>query len=347
MRRNLSVVLGSQQFGLIVVILFLGLILTLFAGSHQDRATGQMVNNFLNGPTLMQVATFASFFAIMAVGMTMVIITTGIDLSVGSTYAMAGVLTAMLLQKMYPVIGDPNPGAVWIAALSCSGIGLLAGIINGVLITSLNVHPFIITLGTMWIFRGVAFVLSGAQSILVPTSLTGFAKARLGMAEGLTPVPVIAMLVIAVLGWIFLTKTVAGRRIFAVGGNLTASQYSGVPINRILIAVYAISGLAAGIAAFFAASYFGATQSADAQGYELYVIASAVVGGASLAGGKGSAISAMLGALLISLIQQAIRTLHINQEYEWIIIGCAIIIAVVLDRVSARVGAARLTQSRG
>ncbi|MFN3683266.1 MAG: ABC transporter permease [Fimbriimonadaceae bacterium] len=346
MRRALSVILGSQQFGLVAVILLLGTILTLFGGSHEDRATGQMVNNFLNPQTLMQVATFASFFAIMAVGMTMVIITTGIDLSVGSTYALSGVLTAMALSKMYPIVTQPAPGAVWVAMGLCLGIGLAAGLLNGFLITALGVHPFIITLGTMWIFRGVAFVLSNALSILVPTSLTQFAKAPLGFAQGVTPVPVIAMLIVAVAGWLFLTRTVTGRRIFAVGGNLTASQYSGVPIKRILVIVYAVSGLTAGIAAFLAMSYFGSAQSADAQGYELYVIASAVVGGASLAGGKGSAISAMLGALLISLIQQAIRTLKINQEYEWIIIGCAIIIAVVLDRVSARVGSARLTQGR-
>jgi ribose transport system permease protein len=154
-------------------------------------------------------------------------------------------------------------------------------------------------------------------------------------------VPIIVMVVVAVVGAVFLGKTVAGRRIFAVGGNIEASRYSGVPINRILIAVYAISGLTAGIAAFMAASYYGSVGSADGTGKELYVIAATVVGGASLAGGKGSAVSAMLGALLIALLQQSISTLKIAQEYEWIIIGCAIIIAVVLDRVSARAGASR------
>ena len=123
---------------------------------------------------------------------------------------------------------------------------------------------------------------------------------------------------------------------FAVGGNAEASRFSGLPLGRIKIGVFVISGLTAGLAAFMGASFYGSASCADATGYELYVIASAVVGGASLSGGKGSAVSAMLGALLIVLIRQSIRTLHFDQNYEWIIIGCAIIIAVVLDQASAR-----------
>jgi len=342
MRRNLLALLGSQQFGLLVVILLLGVVLTLFAGTHTHRVTGAEVNNFLNAATLMQVATFASFFAIMAVGVTMVIITGGIDLSVGSTYALAGVLSAMLLRDL-GLTGGP---AIGVGIVVCCGLGTLCGLANGVMITSLGVHPFIITLGTMWIYRGVAYVSSRAESILVPSSLTEFAKANLGLGKQLYPVPMLVMVVVAICGWMFLTKTVSGRRVFAVGGNLEAARYSGVRINRVLIAVYTISGLTAGIAAFVAVGYFGAASSADATGYELYVIASAVVGGASLAGGKGNAISAMLGALLIALMQQSIRTLHFDQKYEWIIIGFAIIVAVVLDRVSARLGSKRLLQMK-
>lgn len=343
MRRNLLVLVGSQQFGLLVVIVALGVVLTVFAGTHTNRATGAEVNNFLNAATLMQVATFASFFAIMAVGVTMVIITAGIDLSVGSTYALAGVLSAMVLRDL----GLTGGSAIWVGILVCCGLGTMCGFANGVMITSLGVHPFIITLGTMWVYRGIAFVTSRAESILVPSSLTDLAKANLGLGKQLYPVPMLVMLAVAVCGWLFLTKTVSGRRVFAVGGNVEAARYSGVRIERVLIAVYTISGLTAGFAAFIAAGYFGAASSADATGYELYVIASAVVGGASLAGGKGSAISAMLGALLIALMQQSIRTLHFDQKYEWIIIGCAIIIAVVLDRASARLGSKRLLQAKG
>jgi ribose transport system permease protein len=136
-----------------------------------------------------------------------------------------------------------------------------------------------------------------------------------------------------------------GRHIFAFGGNLEASRFAGLRLSRIQIGVFAVSGLTAGFAAFLGASFYGSTSSADAQGYELYVIASAVVGGASLIGGRGSALGAMFGAILIVLIRQSIRTLHFDQNYEWIVIGCAIIIAVVVDQWSARLTAARLSRA--
>jgi len=156
-------------------------------------------------------------------------------------------------------------------------------------------------------------------------------------------VPMIVMIVVAVVGGIYLMHTVGGRRVFAVGGNSEASRFSGVPIGRVKIAVFVLSGLTAGLAAFMGASFYGSASCSDATGYELYVIASAVVGGASLSGGKGSAAGALLGAVLIVLIRQSIRTLHFDQNYEWIIIGCAIIIAVVLDQASARFTVRRLS----
>jgi ribose transport system permease protein len=138
-----------------------------------------------------------------------------------------------------------------------------------------------------------------------------------------------------------------GRHIFAFGGNIEASRFAGLALGRIQLGVFAVSGLTAGLAAFLGASLYGSASSGDAQGYELYVIASAVVGGASLIGGKGSAVGAMLGALLIVLIRQSIRTLHFDQNYEWIVIGCAIIVAVVIDRWSAGMTTRRLSRSAG
>jgi len=170
-------------------------------------------------------------------------------------------------------------------------------------------------------------------------------KASLGLGGGLYPVPMLSMILMTVLGIIYLTRTTMGRRIFAFGGNLEASRFAGLSLSRIQIGVFAVSGLTAGLAAFLGAGFYGSVSSGDAQGYELYVIASAVVGGASLIGGKGSAVGAMLGALLIVLIRQSIRTLHFDQNYEWIVIGCAIIIAVVIDQWSTRMAARRLTQA--
>jgi ribose transport system permease protein len=336
--------LASQQAGLVLVMLLLGTVLTVFAGSHVDNATGQTVNNFLNGHTLIQTATDASFFAIMAVGATVVIISGGIDLSVGSVYALAGVTMAMWLRARGPA-GDVS--TVLLAVAICLGVGLLCGLANGLMVIGLGVHPFIITLGTMWVLRGIAFVASKAESILVPSALTRVAKASLGLAASLYPVPMLTMLGVTVLGAIYLKRTVMGRHVFAVGGNAEASRFSGLSLGRVKTGVFVISGLAAGLAAFLGAAFYGSASCADATGYELYVIASAVVGGASLNGGRGSAESATLGALLIVLIRQSIRTLHFDQNYEWIIIGCAIVVAVVLDQQSARLSALRWKKAAG
>jgi ribose/xylose/arabinose/galactoside ABC-type transport system permease subunit len=335
LRRTLT----SPQAGLVLVILLLGAVLSAFAGSHLDPRSGQVVNNFLNSYTLIQTATDASFFAIMAVGATIVIISGGIDLSVGSVYALAGVTTAMVLRAL----GPTDPAAAVAVGLAVSlGIGLACGAVNGGLVVGLGVHPFIITLGTMWIVRGIAFVTSNAESILLPRSLTSVVKASLGLGESLYPVPMLVMVLVSVIGTIYLMQTVGGRRVFAVGGNEEASRFSGVPIGRVKVSVFVLSGLTAGLAAFMGAAFYGSASCGDATGYELYVIASAVVGGASLSGGKGSAAGALLGALLIVLIRQSIRTLHLDQNYEWIIIGCAIIVAVVLDQASARFTVRRL-----
>ena len=335
-------VLRSQQLGLVLVLLVLGTTLTLAAGSHVDPQSGKVVNNFLNTYTLIQMATDASAFAIMGVGATLVIIAGGIDLSVGAIYALAGVAMAMVLRAAGPM--DPV-ATVFLGLGTCLAVSLLCGLANGVMVIGLKVHPFIITLGTMWILRGVAFVISRAESILVPPALTAVAKAPLGLGTALYPVPLLCMLAVTAIGALYLSRTVMGRHVFAIGGNPEASRFSGLNVPRITLGVFVISGLLAGAAAFLGAAFYGSATSSDANGYELYVIASAVVGGASLSGGRGSAISAMLGALLIVTMRQAIRTLHLDQNYEWIIIGTALIVAVVLDQRGSRLLAGRLSAS--
>jgi ribose transport system permease protein len=327
--KTLRRIFHSQQAGLLLVIIGLGTVLATCS------------KTFMNANTLLQTATDASFFGIMAIGATMVIISGGIDLSIGSVYALSGVTMAMVLRSMVAT----SPGMTVLTGVAvCMGIGLLCGMVNGLLVVGLKVHPFIITLGSMWVLRGISFVTSKAESILVPDSLTQTVKASLGLPKTLSPIPMIVMVVVTILGGIFLTKTVAGRHVFAVGGNAESSRYAGLRLGRVLVIVYAIAGLTAGIAAFVGSAYYGAASCADAQGYELYVIASAVVGGASLIGGKGNALGAMLGAILITLIRQSIRTLHFDQNYESIIIGCAIVIAVVIDQTSSRLAAKRLAQ---
>ena len=342
-RSWLRSLLRSPQLGLLGVLVALSVVLTLTAGSHVDALTGRTVNNFLNKYTLLQMATDASGFAIMGVGATIVIIAGGIDLSVGAVYAVSGVTMAMVLRA----VGPMGPVAtVALGLATCISVSLMCGLANGIMVIGLGVHSFIITLGTMWILRGLAFVTSHAESIILPGRLTNVVRAQMGLGEGLYPVPMLVMFVVTALGAVYLSRTVMGRHVFAVGGNPEASRYAGLNVKRVTLGVFVLSGLSAGIAAFLGAGFYGSSTSSDANGYELYVIASAVVGGASLSGGKGSAVSAMLGAMLIVVIRQAIRTLHLDQNYEWIIVGTAMILAVVIDQSGTRLMSRRLTAGR-
>lgn len=344
MRATLKRLTNSSESGLIIILLLLGAGLTKFGPTHVDFQTGRTVSNFLSADNLLLIATSASFFAIMAVGMSAVIVSGGIDLSIGSIYALCGVTMALVLHGMKP--GAAPLQVIVVGFAACVGVGILCGLLNGVAIRALDVHPFIITLGTLWIYRGVAFVLSQGQSILLPQPLVDFAKAGLGLKGGLHPVPLLAMTLAAVAGSIYMVKTPYGRRIFAVGGNMEASRYAGLPINRILIGVYTLAGLCGGVAAFLGNAYYGAASCGDATGYELFVIAAAVVGGASLSGGKGSALGAVLGAIVIEVIRESIQILHLDTNYEQIIVGCAIVVAVVLDRLGAKLRERRLVAAR-
>jgi ribose/xylose/arabinose/galactoside ABC-type transport system permease subunit len=359
-----------QESGLLVVILVLGALLTSFSGTVRapvfsiapdgtrqrvfiTDAAGERVpavmerNKFLNAQNLAQLAKDTSFIAVMAVGMCMVIISAGIDLSVGSIYALASVLGALAFRHF----GPDGPGAstpawqgVALGSLACVGSAALCGLANGGLIVSLRVHPFIITLGTMAILRGIAFVATKGQSVggFPPLFREMVRKETEG---GLSLVPLGVMLAVLFVGWIFLNRLAAGRRVYAVGGNELASRFSGIRVERVKLGVYLISGLAAGVSALIALGYYGSASSGDGQGYELSVIAAAVVGGASLTGGRGTALGAVLGALIIQMISSGIVILGIEQSYSQIIIGFVIIAAVVLDNVSTWLSQRRLTRA--
>jgi ribose/xylose/arabinose/galactoside ABC-type transport system permease subunit len=351
--------------GLILAIVVLGLLLAVFGGSVQlpkfqnnaegkpervmtTNADGQKVpafvtvNKFFNPKTLVQIAKDTSFFAIMAVGMTFVIITGGIDLSVGATYALASVCGALVLNQMGSSGGIAG---VLLGILVTIGIGLLGGLVNGSMIVAFQVHPFIITLGTMAIYRGIAFVQTNGQSIgEFPESFRTFVRQEF---NGLSLVPLLVMIVVMIVGGIFLSKMALGRKIYAIGGNETASRYSGIRVGGVKILVYAISGLTAGIAAVLSLGYYGAGSSGDGQGYELNVIAAAVVGGASLVGGKGTALGALLGAVILQMISNGLVILNIPQNYSQIVIGLVVIAAVLFDQFNAWLANRRLLAKTG
>ena len=312
---------------------------------YRERA----VNKFLDLDNLFLQLVFCSFIAIMAVGITAVIAMGGIDLSIGSIYALAALFGAMSLRSLqanalglpYDSVTLPSEGgasllaALPVALLVCCGTGALCGLFNGAMIVGLRVHPFIITLGTMAAFRGLVAIPTQAQSVgSFPESFTrGFFKMSVG---GVNPVPVAIMLLVGLVGVFVLARTVLGRRVYAIGGNEVAARYAGIPVGKVKILVYTIMGALAGLSACVYLGYLGAAETNAGNGYELKVIAAAVIGGASLSGGRGSALGAILGALLVQLIDNGMLILDIDQNYNQIVMGSAIILAVVLDQLKTR-----------
>lgn len=355
--------LFAQESGLIIVILLAMLGLTVFGARNPTRQrlpdgqggwTVVEVNRFLNAENLVLLVKDASFVGVMAVGMTAVIVLAGIDLSVGSIYAFAALAGALLLRALQAHYlgvaaddavasagGAPLLIAVLAGLAACCLAGALCGAANGVMIVGLKVHPFIITLGMMAVLRGVVFVFTTGRPVMgVPESFVdGFFKAELHLHQngpGVRPVPVIVMMLVAIAGWFILTRTVLGRRLYAIGGNETAARYAGVPVGRVKIIAYTVSGMLAGLSAAMSVGYYGSASSDAGQGYELDVIAAAVIGGASLSGGRGTALGAVLGAIVIQLIRNAMLILEIDTNYTQIVMGAAIVAAVLLDQFKTR-----------
>ncbi|HEY8669170.1 MAG TPA: ABC transporter permease [Tepidisphaeraceae bacterium] len=338
-----------QEAGLVGVIVLMGLILTVFGKPVTVR--GEQVNNFFRMSNLLGgVATPMAPIAIMALGATFVIISGGIDISVGSIFALAALGGAAALQR-FPEDASAFK-SISLGLLVPSAIGLACGMLNGLLVTSLRMHPFIVTLGTMSIFRGLCNVTlpAGVKTLpytgrVLPDSFTRdfmmyYARPLL------QPIPMLLMLACVAGAWFYLMLMVAGRETYAVGGNEEAARFSGIRVGLVKLRVYALAGLLAGIAGAVSVGYFGTASANTGTGYELTVIAAAVVGGASLSGGRGTALGALLGALVIQLIEDGIPILNFDPEYKTIIIGASIIIAVAIDRMSEQLRTRRLAGRR-
>jgi ribose/xylose/arabinose/galactoside ABC-type transport system permease subunit len=342
-----------QEAGLVLVIVLLAALLTFGGGSV--TVGGREVNNFLRVDNLVpNVATTMSWIALMAVGATIVIAGGGIDISVGSIFGLAALGTAAVLQ------GFAEDASAWlvipVAAAVALGIGLLCGLINGAIVVGLRMHPFIVTLGTLTIFRGLALISVPTKSLpagdrSLPLALTSrFVSWQLLLERAdaapllIQPVPMLIMLAWVLAAWVFLSHTVGGRQVYAVGGNEEAARFSGIATSHVKLRMNALSGLSGGLAGLVSTGFYGSANTATGEGYELMVIAAAVVGGASLTGGRGTALGALLGALVIKLIDNGtyilkqinlgFATLPVSKEYSKIMIGVAIILAVAVDRFS-------------
>lgn len=280
--------------------------------------------HFLTQINLASVARQTAVINIMALGMTLVIISGGIDLSVGSTLAVAGLFGTMAVES-----GKPIPLAILIGI----GCGLLCGLVNGLLITQLRINPFIVTLGTLEAYRG--FVLVVSKGLPVHGLPDRFAFLGDGTLLGI-PLSLWILALCAVLMHFVLENTKLGRYAFAIGSNSSAAYYAGVPIKFHLTAVYALAGLLTGLAGMIEASRLMTGQPTAGQGYELQAIAAVVIGGGSLQGGEGSITGTLIGAFIMGLLSNGSDLLGINPYWQQVIIGAVIIAAVAFDQFRKR-----------
>lgn len=279
---------------------------------------------FLTANNLTSVVRQTAVFNTMALGMTIVIISGGIDLSVGSVLGLSGLVGTMALEAGSPVI----PGV-----LVGVGVGATCGFLNGLLVTRLRIPPFVVTLGAMGIYRGVALIFSNG----LPVHKIPPAFSFLGDGSLLGVPFVLWMLVIcAVAVHIVLEHTRLGRYAFAIGSNRVASLYAGIPVDFHMTAVYAIGGALTGLAGMIEASRLMTGQPTAGQGYELQAIAAVVIGGGSLNGGEGSVVGTLIGAFIMGLLSNGADLLNISNSWQQVVIGSVIILAVTLDEVRKR-----------
>lgn len=287
------------------------------------------VSAFLKSENLKNVLNQITVIAITAIGMTLVIITAGIDLSVGSLIALSAVLSAYFIRAMGGT--EASMQAMLLASAGAVAICGAVGAFSGVVIAKFKLPPFIATLGIMQIASGLAYLIAKGQSIYeIPDSYTW-----LGRGATLLTIPnaVVLMIVAYAAGHFLMTKTITGRALYAVGGNPEAARLSGVPVGRTLIFAYVISGLCAGLGGVILASQLKSGAPTYGQMYELYVIAAVVVGGTSLAGGEGNVIGTLIGALIIAVIQNGMNLTGVESYTQKVVLGGVILGAVLLDMV--------------
>lgn len=291
-------------------------------------AMSLLSGDFLTTQNLLNVGVQAAVTAILAFGVTFVIVAAGIDLSVGSVAALSATVLAWSATKE----GLP----VWLAVLLAVATGLACGVVNGLLVSYGKLPPFIATLAMLSIGRGLSLVISQGSPIPFPDSVS-----RVGdTLGGWLPVPVLVMVVMGLLTAVVLARTYLGRAMYAIGGNEEAARLSGLRVRRQKIAIYALSGLFAAVAGVVLASRLASAQPQAAQGYELDAIAAVVIGGASLAGGVGKASGTLIGALILAVLRNGLNLLSVSAFWQQVVIGVVIALAVLLDSVRRKAGAA-------
>ena len=276
---------------------------------------------FLTSNNLTQIILQSSITILVAVGEFFAILIAGIDLSVGSMLALTGMVTAKLMVNGVPVL----------FAILVGGIifGAILGLFNGFLVIKTGLHPFIITLGTMSIYRGLTLVISNARPVFGFPPV--FQKIIVGKYLGI-PMPILIALFVAFVFYLITTKTILGRNLYAVGGNKNAAWLSGVNVKTHTLVVFVFSGIASGIGGIVMLGRLGAAEPLAGMGFELYAIASVIIGGTSFFGGKGKISGVVIGAIIIGLINNALNILNVQTYYQQIVMGSLIVGSVFLDK---------------
>jgi len=280
--------------------------------------------NFNRVDNLLNIARAISINAILAAGMTVVILTGGIDLSVGSTIAVSGVVAVIAA-----IAGVPAP----LAVLLGMAVGGLCGLVNGWLTAYLALAPFIVTLGTMTFLRGLAYTITDGQPIV--SSSLNFRDLGNGYV-GPIPIPVIVMVVVYAVVWFVLERTRYGRHVYAVGGNAEAAQLAGVQVKRVVTSVYVLAGACAGLAGVIFSARVISAQPTAGTGYELDAIAAVVLGGTSLAGGRGRIVGTLIGSIILGVLSTGLILLNVQFFTQLLIKGVVIILAVAIDSLKQR-----------
>lgn len=300
------------------------------AGAKVLGPEGSRWPNFLKAGNLLNIANQIAGIAIVAIGMTLVIVTGGIDLSVGSLIALSSVAGARIIRD---ACGGEAASPVGMVAASLAAIAICGGCgaVSGLLVVLFRIPPFIATLGMMLVASGSAYILAEGQSInQVPDSFV-----RLGRGADLLGIPnaVLLMLALYAVAHVVMSRTSFGRHVYAVGGNAEAARLSGVPVGRVVLLVYVLSGMLAGLGGIVMASQLRSGAPTYGQMYELYVIAAVVVGGASLSGGEGRVLGTLIGAFIIAVIQNGMNLTGVESYTQKVVLGLVILGAVLFDRL--------------
>jgi inositol transport system permease protein len=322
---NIQIKQTMRKYGIVIVLLLMIIVLSIVQPA------------FLSATNIFNVLTQSSIFGIMALGMTFVIISKGIDLSVGSVLAVSGVVAASLGQiagateKYFP---NMPVMPVIVPILAALIIGGFCGFVNGFLIAKTKIPAFIATLGMLTVARGFALIYTSGRPV---SNLIPSLNALGGKLFNVLPVPVIIYFIMIIISYILLNKTRFGKNTYAIGGNITAAEVSGVKVSRYLILIYTYCGLLAGLAAIVFAGRVGSVHPGAADGYELTAIASTTIGGTSHSGGIGTIGGAFVGALVLAVLRNGFTLLGVNAYWQKVAEGLIIVGAVIIDmRKNAR-----------